>query len=81
MSNKYNIECDFYEKIDVNGKNEHPLYKFLKKQQGGTLFDAIKWNFTKFLINKKGNAVKRFAPTFEPKKISQDIEKELAASE
>lgn len=62
--------CSF----QVNGNNAHPLYQFLKKEQGGTLFDAIKWNFTKFLVNRDGKAVKRYAPTTEPHSIHKDIE-------
>lgn len=54
IKQKYNFEPDFYDKINVNGSDTHPLYKFLKEKQGGTLFDAIKWNFTKFLINRNG---------------------------
>jgi glutathione peroxidase len=61
----------------VNGSNAHPLYNFLKKEQGGTLFDAIKWNFTKFLVDKEGRPIKRYSPTTEPKDIIKDIEKIL----
>ncbi|KAH7701601.1 glutathione peroxidase [Aphelenchoides avenae] len=71
---KYSFEPDLYSKIEVNGSNAHPLYNFLKKEQGGTLFDAIKWNFTKFLVNRDGKAVKRYAPTTEPHSIHKDIE-------
>lgn len=62
----------------MNGKNEDPLFSFLKKKQGGTLISTIKWNFTKFLINKKGHVINRYAPTHEPKNIAKDIEAELA---
>jgi glutathione peroxidase len=61
-------------KIDVNGKNEDPLYTFLKKEQGGFLGDAIKWNFTKFLVDREGNVVKRFDPQKDPAEIAGDIE-------
>jgi glutathione peroxidase len=61
-------------KIDVNGKNEDPLYTFLKKEQGGLLGNAIKWNFTKFLVDRKGNVVKRYEPTKDPADIAADIE-------
>ena len=61
-------------KIDVNGKNEDPLYTFLKKEQGGFLGDAIKWNFTKFLVDREGNVVKRYDPKKEPAEIAEDIE-------
>ncbi|KAI1727976.1 glutathione peroxidase domain-containing protein [Ditylenchus destructor] len=79
VKDKFNFEPDLYAKIDVNGKNEDPLYKFLKKEKGGTLIDAIKWNFTKFLVDKQGHVVNRYAPTTEPKKIIPDIEKILAS--
>ena len=65
------------QKINVNGKNAHPLYKFLKEQAGGFLFDAIKWNFTKFLVNRDGTQIKRFAPYTKPEKIEDDIRKLL----
>jgi glutathione peroxidase len=65
-------------KIDVNGKHEDPLYTFLKQEQGGFLVDAIKWNFTKFLVDREGNVVKRYDPKTEPKEIAADIEALLA---
>lgn len=61
------------EKIDVNGPNAHPIFKFLKKEKGGFLFSTIKWNFTKFLIDQKGVVVKRYAPTVKPAAIEADI--------
>jgi len=64
-------------KIDVNGKNEDPLYTFLKKEQGGFMGSAIKWNFTKFLVDREGNVVKRYDPRKDPKEIAGDIEKLL----
>ncbi|MCH5290733.1 MAG: glutathione peroxidase [Treponema sp.] len=60
-------------KIDVNGENEDPLYTYLKKQRGGFLNSAIKWNFTKFLVDRKGQVVKRFAPTVTPQKLEASI--------
>ena len=57
-------------KIDVNGKNEDPLYTYLKKQKGGFCTSKIKWNFTKFLIGKDGTVLKRFGPTVTPEKIA-----------
>uniref|UniRef100_A0A914XRR2 Glutathione peroxidase n=1 Tax=Panagrolaimus superbus TaxID=310955 RepID=A0A914XRR2_9BILA len=77
VSQKFNFEPDLYSKIKVNGDDAAPLYKFLKKEQGGTLIDAIKWNFTKFLVDRNGNVVKRFAPTTEPKDMVKDIEQYL----
>uniref|UniRef100_A0A0N5BLJ2 Glutathione peroxidase n=1 Tax=Strongyloides papillosus TaxID=174720 RepID=A0A0N5BLJ2_STREA len=74
MAKKFGIEPDFYAKIDVNGSNAAPLYQFLKKEKGGTLIDAIKWNFTKFLINREGKVVQRYGPTTEPKSFVKDVE-------
>lgn len=61
------------EKIDVNGSQAHPLYKYLKAELGGFLGSKIKWNFTKFLIDKKGKPFKRYAPTTKPAKLEADI--------
>ena len=70
---KYNVTFKQFAKIEVNGKNEHPLYTFLKLQQGGTLGSKIKWNFTKFLVDRDGNVVKRYDPTVKPEDIKKDI--------
>jgi glutathione peroxidase len=67
------------EKVEVNGKNTHPVFKYLKKELGGLLGDSIKWNFTKFLIDKNGKPVKRYAPTTTPKEIEKDIESLIKA--
>jgi glutathione peroxidase len=64
-------------KIDVNGLNASPLYDWMKKEAPGTLFTSIKWNFTKFLIDRQGRVVKRYAPTDAPASIAKDIEKLL----
>jgi len=77
VKDKYKFEPDLYSKINVNGADAAPIYKFLKKEQGGTLIDAIKWNFTKFLVDRKGHAVNRYAPNTEPNKMEKDIEKLL----
>jgi len=78
FAKKNNVKFDMYSKIEVNGDNAHPLYKWLKDQKGGLLgFDAIKWNFTKFLIDKNGVPVKRYAPTVEPKDIEKDLKAQL----
>lgn len=74
----YGVTFPLFSKIEVNGDNADPLYKFLKKEKGGILGDAIKWNFTKFLVDKQGNVVERFAPQTTPEKISSDVERELA---
>ena len=73
----YGVNFPLFSKIDVNGENAHPMYKFLKSEKGGLLGDSIKWNFTKFLVDKKGNVVERYAPTTPPDRIAGDIEKEL----
>ena len=70
----FGTKFDRFQKIDVNGENEDPLYTFLKKEEGGILGGKIKWNFTKFLVYRDGKVVKRFAPTTKPEKIKEDIE-------
>lgn len=70
---KYNTSFDQFAKIDVNGKEELPLYTFLKNQKKGVLSKKIKWNFTKFLVDKNGNVVGRFAPTVTPEEIDDEI--------
>ena len=71
----YGVSFTMAEKIDVNGNNAHPLYQFLKSSAKGVLgSEGIKWNFTKFLINRDGEVVKRFAPTVKPQEISDAIE-------
>jgi glutathione peroxidase len=61
------------EKIDVNGKNTHPVFKFLKKNLNGFLGGSIKWNFTKFLVDQNGQPIKRFSPTTKPEDVEKDI--------
>lgn len=74
----FNIQFDLFGKIDVNGENAHPLFKFLKTQAPGILgSESIKWNFTKFLINKNGEVVKRFATITKPHSMVADIKKLL----
>ncbi len=74
----YDVKFDMFAKIDVNGENEAPLYKFLKSNQKGILgSENIKWNFTKFLVDKNGNVVDRFASTTSPESIEKDIIKLL----
>lgn len=70
----YGVTFPVYSKIDVNGDNEHPLYTFLKNEKKGLLGKDIKWNFTKFLIDRDGNVVKRFGPQVNPTKMTKDIE-------
>lgn len=74
---RFGVTFKIFHKIDVNGENADPLFTYLKKEKGGMLGSNIKWNFTKFLINKKGDVVKRFAPTDTPEKIENDIKKLL----
>lgn len=73
----YGVHFPMMAKIEVNGRNAHPLYRYLKSQQKGLLGGTIKWNFTKFLIDRGGNVVKRYAPNVEPQNIGRDIEKLL----
>lgn len=73
----YGVSFEMFEKIDVNGENTNIIYKFLKEQGKGSFGKAIKWNFTKFLLDKEGNVIKRYAPITKPEKIRADIEKLL----
>ena len=76
-SSRYGITFRQFAKIEVNGKNQSPLYKFLKEQKGGVLGDNIKWNFTKFLVDRDGNVIERFAPTVTPEKLDKHVEEVL----
>lgn len=67
----YGVTFPMFAKIDVNGETAHPMYKYLKKELGGWFGSKIKWNFTKFLIDKNGKPIKRFSPTTTPEKIDQ----------
>ena len=73
---RFGIKFKQFAKIDVNGAKAEPLYTYLKEQQGGTLGKRIKWNFTKFLVDREGRVVARFAPTVTPEKMENAI-KEL----
>ena len=73
---KYDVSFPQFAKIEVNGANEAPLYTYLKSQKGGLLTKDIKWNFTKFLVDRDGKVVERFAPTVTPEQIEDKI-KEL----
>ena len=73
-SEKYDVTFPLFAKIDVNGSNAHPLYKYLKHAAPGVLgSEAIKWNFTKFLIDRDGNVVRRYASAEKPGKIEKDV--------
>lgn len=74
----YGVTFPMFAKVNVNGPNADPLYGYLKEQQTGLLTEEIKWNFTKFLIDRKEKVIKRYAPATSPKNITQDIEKALA---
>jgi glutathione peroxidase len=74
----YGVDFQMFEKIDVNGKDAHPIYKYLTESAPGALgTEAIKWNFTKFLIDRQGKVIKRYAPNVNPADIAGDIEKLL----
>ena len=73
----YGVTFPIHEKINVNGENEHPLFTHLKEQQGGLLGSKIKWNFTKFVIDRNGEVVKRFGPKDEPEKMDGLIQELL----
>ncbi|KAK7792481.1 hypothetical protein R5R35_013865 [Gryllus longicercus] len=72
---KSNVKFDLFQKVDVNGDNASPLWKYLKMKQGGTLGDFIKWNFTKFIIDKNGQPVERHGPKTDPRKLIPSLEK------
>jgi len=74
----FGVNFPLFDKVDVNGENAHPLYRYLCETKPGLLnTKAIKWNFTKFLVDRKGNVVERFAPNTEPEAIAEAIEKLL----
>jgi glutathione peroxidase len=73
----YGVSFPMFAKIDVNGKDVHPLYEWLKDEQSGLLGGRIKWNFTKFLIGRDGTVLDRFAPQKEPADLMDDIEEAL----
>lgn len=73
----YGVTFPMLAKIDVNGPRADPLYKYLTRQTAGLLGGAIKWNFTKFLVDRHGRVLKRYAPTVEPAEIAADIEAAL----
>ena len=69
----HGVTFQLMSKIEVNGKNAHPIYEYLKGAAKGTFGNAIKWNFTKFLISRDGQTVKRYAPTVKPEDMEKDI--------
>lgn len=77
----YGVSFPMFAKIDVNGNDAHPLYKYLTKEAKGVLgTEAVKWNFTKFLIGRDGNVIDRYATATKPEAMTKDIEKALAKS-
>lgn len=73
-TSNYGITFPMFAKIDVNGSNEHPLFAFLKNAKSGLLGSSIKWNFTKFLVDRSGKVVARHAPTASPEGLTKEIE-------
>lgn len=67
----FGVQFPLFKKIEVNGDGAHPVFKYLKKEAPGLLGKSIKWNFTKFLVDKQGNVIKRFAPTTPPEKSTR----------
>ncbi|CAN6164820.1 unnamed protein product [Urochloa humidicola] len=76
---RFKAEFPIFDKVDVNGPNTAPIYKFLKSSAGGFLGDLVKWNFEKFLVDKNGKVVERYPPTTSPFQIEKDIQKLIAA--
>ena len=78
-STTYDVTFPMFAKIEVNGAGAHPLYRFLKSERSGVLgTEAIKWNFTKFLVDREGNVLKRYAPSDAPERIERDLEAVLS---
>ncbi|GAB2807437.1 glutathione peroxidase [Dyella kyungheensis] len=78
-STSYDVSFPLFAKVEVNGDGAHPLYKWLKSEGKGILgSESIKWNFTKFLVDRDGQVVKRYAPTDTPEKIGKDLRNQLA---
>ena len=73
-STNYAVSFPMFAKIDVNGSNAHPLYQYLKNAKAGLLGSSIKWNFTKFLLDRSGKVVARHAPTTKPEGLTKEIE-------
>ncbi|MCF3944613.1 glutathione peroxidase [Oceanobacillus alkalisoli] len=78
-SANYGVSFPMFSKVEVKGDNAHPLFKYLTSEQKGILTEDIKWNFTKFLVDKNGDVVDRFAPQKEPAKLKKEIENLIGA--
>ena len=74
---RYGITFKMFKKVEVNGETAEPLFKHLRKQKSGMMGDKIKWNFTKFLVDRNGNVVGRFSPTTTPEQIDAEVAKLL----
>ncbi len=70
----YGVSFPLFKKVNVNGKNADPLFDYLRRAMPGKIGNSVKWNFTKFLLDREGRPVKRFAPNTEPEKLAADIE-------
>ena len=77
----FGVTFPMFSKVDVNGDDAHPIYQWLREQKGGLLGDKIKWNFTKFLVGRDGQVIKRYAPTTKPEQIAGDIEAALKVNQ
>jgi glutathione peroxidase len=73
-ASNYAVSFPMFDKIDVNGDKAHPLYQYLRREKSGLFGSSIKWNFTKFLIDRSGKVVGRYAPTTSPESLTKDIE-------
>ena len=73
----FGVSFPLFAKVEVNGDGAHPLFQWLRSEKGGLLGSRIKWNFTKFLVDRRGRVVKRYGPTTAPEKITADIEAAL----
>lgn len=73
----YGVSFPMFAKVDVNGPDAHPLYRWLRSEQSGLFGDRIKWNFTKFLVDRDGRVLQRYAPATKPEKLAGDIEQAL----
>ncbi|MGI8709413.1 MAG: glutathione peroxidase [Acidimicrobiales bacterium] len=76
-STNFGVSFPMFSKVEVNGNGAHPLYGWLRSEKGGILGSKIKWNFTKFLIDKQGKVVDRYPPITKPEKLAGDIEEVL----
>ena len=76
-SRNYGVSFPLFAKVDVNGAAAHPLWTWLREEKGGVLGDAIKWNFTKFLVGRDGQVIRRYAPTTTPAQLAPEVEAAL----